>query len=115
MKVKAKIVLNYCRRKREECEYTIDTYGDFFEDCDDYMKHGDSCSYYGTKEIYIDKEYKDVSIEYQDYGHDIRLNIGRKTYVNDCARNYEIEYLYLDDKVIIEDYKIVRENVRESF
>lgn len=115
MKVKAKIVLNYCLRKNKECEYTIDTYGDFFEDCDDYFKHGDTCTNFGTKEIFIDKEYKDVSIEYCECGNDIVLNVGHKTYVNDSSRNFEIEYLYIDDKPIVEDYKLVRENLRESF
>jgi len=108
MKVKAKIVLNYCRCLQDKCEYIIDTLGeDFMYECDKYMKHGDSCIHYQTKEIYIDKEYKEASIEYAEVGNEIYLHIGRKTYANDG--NIEIEYLYIDDKPIVENYQVIRE------
>lgn len=114
MKVKAKIVLNYCKYIQDKCDNVIDAIGeDTMDTCDYYMKHGDSCIHFQTKEIYIDKECKDVSIEYADAGNEIYLQLGRKNYAND--RNWEIEYLYIDDKPIVEDYKIVRENVRDSF
>lgn len=115
MKVKAKIVLDYCSRKQEECEYTYNGYEDLMDTCDDYFKYGESCLYFMTKEIFIDKDYKNVSIEYGEYGNDIVLNIGRKRWINEVDRYYDIEYLYIDDKPIVEDYKLVRENLRESF
>ena len=114
MKVKAKIVLDYCKKQQTKCDYLIAKLGEDIRDtCEEYMKQGDNCIWFRTKEIYIDKECKNVSIEYDDID-EIILHIGKNIYKND-DRNDEIEYLYLDDKAIIKDYEIVKENVRESF
>lgn len=108
MKVKAKIVLDYCKKQQSKCDYLVAKLGeDIMDNCEDYMKNGDSCIWYRTKEIYIDKECKNISIEYDDID-EIILHIGKETYRNDSKYD-EIEYLYIDDKAIVKDYSITRE------
>lgn len=90
------------------CDYITER-EDFFDECDKYIKYGDICAKLGNKTIYIDKEYKEVEVIIQKAEDIIVLKLGNKKYVNDNMTNLEIEYLYIDDKAIVKDYLIVRE------
>lgn len=109
MKVKAKIIIDYCSQHTKEigkCDYA--TGDDPFISCDYYTKCGDMCAWYGEKTIYIDGDYKEVSTTIQKCEDIIVLTVGKKKYINDIVK--EIEYLYIDDKLIVKDFQILKED-----
>lgn len=112
MKVKAIITLQYCSNDlceyyKKECPAIV-----IRDNCEDYENTShdnyidDMCVWETEKTIYIDKDVKNIEI---DRINGLKVKIGRTFYINDYRYYYDIEYLEIDGKTIIQDYTEVEE------